>query len=389
MAISTSLVLTSSTVSYASSSKTAGPSSKPAGPIDQVVKLLFGNIQLYLSERRGVLLDVKSLFSLTRTCRAYADYMLPLWKSIAQSILDIQLAQEMIDNPLIEHTEKLTLDVAKRMCIQIHQGNIPLDIINPVLIRDVIQQDRPDLLQYLISCNIPFNKKYEEETPLSFASSLPKIKCMQVLIKEEVRVEAIAADTNSLLRLAAVNGDVAGVRAQLAAGADVNGTDPSCYTAVWLAAMAGHLDVLNVLLDSFASIHLCDRSDTSPLAIAAMMGNDAIVAKLIADYDADLESTDEADFTALIHAALTGQTKVVEILIENGADVKASACLGQTPLSVAQNAGHQEIVEILERALERAAANKAASCEEAATDFSLNPENEDGAVHPRHHSSLS
>jgi ankyrin repeat protein len=52
-------------------------------------------------------------------------------------------------------------------------------------------------------------------------------------------------------------------------------------------------------------------------------------------------------YTPLFWATLYGETDVVKFLAEKGADVNAVAENGKTPLSVATEAGHEEIVEIL------------------------------------------
>jgi ankyrin repeat protein len=52
-------------------------------------------------------------------------------------------------------------------------------------------------------------------------------------------------------------------------------------------------------------------------------------------------------YTPLFWATLYGETDVVKFLAEKGADVNSVAENGKTPLSVATEAGHEEIVEIL------------------------------------------
>lgn len=52
-------------------------------------------------------------------------------------------------------------------------------------------------------------------------------------------------------------------------------------------------------------------------------------------------------YTPLFWAILYGETDVVKFLAEKGADINAVAENGKTPLSVATDAGHEEIVEIL------------------------------------------
>ena len=66
-----------------------------------------------------------------------------------------------------------------------------------------------------------------------------------------------------------------------------------------------------------------------------------------ADVNAKNKGFSRKDSTPLQHAALKGQKKVVELLIEKGADVNAKCDVGWTPLHNAAAYGHKEIIELL------------------------------------------
>jgi ankyrin repeat protein len=78
--------------------------------------------------------------------------------------------------------------------------------------------------------------------------------------------------TSDALVVAARDGNVAGVRAAIAAGANVNACASweGCDTALALAAVNGHLDVVKILVDNGALLN--NRSPT-PLYIAADFGH--------------------------------------------------------------------------------------------------------------------
>ena len=58
----------------------------------------------------------------------------------------------------------------------------------------------------------------------------------------------------------------------------------------------------------------------------------------------------EGGWTALMLAALEGQTEAVRLLLEAGADVHAKSNDGTTALITAVSEGHPEIVELLRKA---------------------------------------
>ena len=78
------------------------------------------------------------------------------------------------------------------------------------------------------------------------------------------------------LIVAARVGNVAGVRAAIAAGANVNACASweGCDTALALAAARGHLDVVKILVDNGA---LLNKRSPTPLYIAADFGHVDVV----------------------------------------------------------------------------------------------------------------
>ena len=71
------------------------------------------------------------------------------------------------------------------------------------------------------------------------------------------------------------------------------------------------------------------------------------VAELLIDRGAEVNATNDDDWTALTIAAIDGHRDVVELLIDRGADVNATDGQGQTALMFAANKGHRDVVELL------------------------------------------
>ena len=80
---------------------------------------------------------------------------------------------------------------------------------------------------------------------------------------------------------------------------------------------------------------------------AAFCGHERVVQRLL-EKGADVESKDAAGQTPLLRAAENGHEAVVKLLLEKGADVESKdAKYGQTPLSWAARNGHEAVVELL------------------------------------------
>ena len=117
---------------------------------------------------------------------------------------------------------------------------------------------------------------------------------------------------------AAKTGDLAGVQAELDKGVDVDEDDSSWGS--W---------------------------GETPLQLAARYSHNEIV-ELLIDNGADVNAKDVNGNTPLHLAALFGRKEVIELLIANGAAVNVKGGnLGGMPLHHAAFEGHKEIVELL------------------------------------------
>jgi ankyrin repeat protein len=107
-------------------------------------------------------------------------------------------------------------------------------------------------------------------------------------------------------------GDIAAVKAALDKGTAVNTKDNGGLTLLHWAAMAGHVEIAIVLLDRGADVNRKDSLGDMPLHVAVSHG----------------------------------RTATVELLLVRGADAKAKSGLGQTLLEMAEK---KEIIELLRK----------------------------------------
>jgi ankyrin repeat protein len=152
-----------------------------------------------------------------------------------------------------------------------------------------------------------------------------------------------------MLIKAASAGDVAQVRAALAAGADMNAKTSNGGTALMTASFGGHLEVVQALLAAGADVNAKVSWGDTALIMASVKGQLAVVQALIAA-KADVNAKARSGFTALIASSLEGNPKVVQALLAAGADVNAKMGNGDTALIMASQKGHQEIVQLLKEA---------------------------------------
>ena len=156
---------------------------------------------------------------------------------------------------------------------------------------------------------------------------------------------------------AAMNGDVAAVRALLKKGVDVNEAQGDGTTALHWAAMKGNAEVAQMLIFAGANLRATTRlGGYTPLYLAAKGGHSAVVAALLAA-GADPKATTTNGTTPLMIAAAAGDTRTITSLVENGSDINAKdTAKGETPLMFAAAFNRADAVKLL---LARGADHKA------------------------------
>jgi uncharacterized protein len=170
----------------------------------------------------------------------------------------------------------------------------------------------------------------------------------QSAAQEVPRAPSAADVASSPLAEAAARGDMAAVRALLAAGTrDVNAWDRDGTPALHWIVRVGDLETAKRLLAAGADVNAVNRFGLAPLHIAIEQGDEPMTRWLI-DNGADWAKADGAREPPLLSAARTGEPGVVRVLLDHGAAVDArEPGFGQTPLMVAVRSGHLETAKLL------------------------------------------
>eukprot|EP01083_Nonionella_stella_P200917 735368_1 len=130
-------------------------------------------------------------------------------------------------------------------------------------------------------------------------------------------------------------------------GINIDETTEDGTTALFNAVEKGHIKVVQVLLDNNAEANL-----------SLFFGHNSIVEMLILHSHKmkkqrmnhgilDVNQCDSKGFTPLFVAAQNGHTRIVTLLLQNGADVNQAEQRGHTPLWISALRGHVEVVRVL------------------------------------------
>ena len=125
----------------------------------------------------------------------------------------------------------------------------------------------------------------------------------------------------------------------------VQSKDVDGYTPLHHAAIGGHAEVVEVLIESGAKLDGVGSRGETALFLASSAGN-AEVVELLAKNGADPNKASADGKTPLPKAAMAGHAEVVEVLLGAGADATAKDRSGRTALELAERyqAGDSRLV---------------------------------------------
>lgn len=157
-------------------------------------------------------------------------------------------------------------------------------------------------------------------------------------------------------------------------GADINGRDLYGSTPLHTAAFWAQKEISVILISNGAEINSKDNIGLTPLHAAAgghdsndfgmvmtaiaITGNEDYardlkeISELLISKGANVNTQDKAGLTPLHWASSQGRDGIVEFLISKGADINSRSKgsflkKGKTPLGLATEAGHKDIIRLL------------------------------------------
>ena len=114
-------------------------------------------------------------------------------------------------------------------------------------------------------------------------------------------------------------------------------------TALWIAAVKGHFDVVRLLIEQNAEVDSRTSTNSTPLRAAAFKGHLGIVRCLV-ENGADVNARKNFNDTLLMVACYKGHLDVASYLVKHGANMNLQDHHGRSCLHYASERGHVQLV---------------------------------------------
>ncbi|MFD3261091.1 ankyrin repeat domain-containing protein [Paenibacillus lentus] len=172
------------------------------------------------------------------------------------------------------------------------------------------------------------------------------------LLQDGADINATDGRGRTAVMAATYNNKAETVKALIQEGADINLRDESLNNVLLYAGAEGFLEIVKLAIDAGANPQLTNRYGGTALIPASERGHVEVVQELLSHSDIDVNHINKLHWTALLEAVILGSggekhQKIVQLLVNHGADVNIGDGNGVTPLMHARQKGFQEIADIL------------------------------------------
>ena len=241
--------------------------------------------------------------------------------------------------------ESKSLDVNYNLDIDEYSKSTPLI--------QAIKYKQTDIINYLLENNADVNLTLGYSTPLTEAMYDEKLVRKLIDLGADVNLPTESGFTP--LMASAGRHNIAIADLLIEKGADIEARDDDDINALVYASTYNNEEMVKFLLEKGADANtVCEikneHTDISPTPLmnAAYKGNTNII-NILLENGADINYTTDYGMTALMYAASFNQFEAAKVLLENNADTSITDEYGRTALDLAKSEDYKDIVELIEK----------------------------------------
>lgn len=190
---------------------------------------------------------------------------------------------------------------------------------------------------------------------LLLSATLGDTETVIKLINDGANINVTGEQGETPVMVATYRNHVEVVEALIAAGADIELQDQNNNNPFLYASAEGYIDIVKLTIDAGTNPGKTNRYGETALILAVKGGHVEVVRELLNRTDIDVNAVNDLGWTALLEAIVLGNNsdndqQIVQLLIENGADVNKTDREGMTPLQHAEKLEFAEMVTMLKSA---------------------------------------
>lgn len=193
------------------------------------------------------------------------------------------------------------------------------------------------------------NVTYEDGSPfIYYAVAEGNLDIVKILVENGADIESgetIDGRPMSSIYPAVLQGHHDIINFLVESGADINTRSSDGHTPIHYAAKNGDEKTVELLISRGADVDLAAIDGSTPLYAAVRNNYDQVVEKL-APVVKDIDAVTESE-TAFVCAARNDYIKILQLLLDNGANPSYEVVEGVTPLYLAALNGNSKVIDLL------------------------------------------
>ncbi|XP_032077073.1 palmitoyltransferase ZDHHC17 [Thamnophis elegans] len=192
----------------------------------------------------------------------------------------------------------------------------------------------------------------ENVTLLHWAAINNRLDLVKYYISKGAIVDQLGGDLNSTpLHWATRQGHLSMVVQLMKYGADPSLIDGEGCSCIHLAAQFGHTSIVAYLIAKGQDVDMMDQNGMTPLMWAAYRTHSVDPTRLLLTFNVSVNLGDKYHKNTALHwAVLAGNTTVISLLLEAGANVDAQNIKGESPLDLAKQRKNVWMINHLQEA---------------------------------------
>ena len=184
-------------------------------------------------------------------------------------------------------------------------------------------------------------------TEFLLAAEQGNIDGLKACLEKGVDINATQRQKRTAVIIASLKKHYDCVAFLIAAGADIDQQDQTCFNPFLISCLTNDLTLLRIVLPANPDLDRLTRFGGVGITPASEKGHVEIVRELLEKTDINVNHTNFVGWTPLLEAIGAKQQEIVKLLLDHGANPHMTDKYGKTPLELAREKGYHQIADLL------------------------------------------